>query len=85
MPFRSSRLLSYLLPSSDVPKELRAGNLDALEACWAPLFKERGLHWEMHIEQHERDLWRVEGLDAPSPGSEEEKLWVRENRAVPYK
>lgn len=77
-------LLSYLTPLSTTPREQWPRLLDGLEACWAPFIKDRGLDWEMHVEQHERELWRLQGLDAPLPNTEEEGLWVRENRAIPY-
>jgi hypothetical protein len=42
------------------------------------------IQWELHIYETPRDLWRVQGLDAPALGSEAEKEWVRLNKAVPY-
>ncbi|KAF8585984.1 hypothetical protein K439DRAFT_1632245 [Ramaria rubella] len=65
-------------------KEAWPRNLDGLEECWAPFIKDRGLDWELHIEQHERGLWRVQGIDPPLKGTDAELRWVRENRAVPY-
>jgi hypothetical protein len=40
--------------------------------------------WEYHIEESNRDLWRVQGLVPPPLGSEGFKLWEREGRAVPW-
>ncbi|GJJ16040.1 hypothetical protein Clacol_010319 [Clathrus columnatus] len=66
------------------PKELYQAILDRVEGAFAPLFRERGLEWEFHIEQHERELWRIQGFNPPPSGSEGEKLWREKNRAVPY-
>ncbi|OZJ04815.1 hypothetical protein BZG36_02358 [Bifiguratus adelaidae] len=55
-----------------------------LEACFAPFIKERGLDWEFHIEEVERDLWIINGMVAPMPGTEAEKMWIDLNKAVPY-
>ena len=78
-------LPSFLLPPRSTPREHWPSMLNALEASWAPFIKDRGLDWEMHVEQHERELWRVQGLDAPLPDAEEEREWVRQNRAIPFK
>ncbi|KAF8488415.1 putative oxalocrotonate tautomerase [Gautieria morchelliformis] len=77
------RIVSQQLARSGT-KDNWSKNLDGLEACWAPFIKDRGLDWEMHIEQHERGLWRVQGQVPPLPGTAEERMWVQENRAVPY-
>ncbi|PYH47080.1 tautomerase family protein, partial [Aspergillus saccharolyticus JOP 1030-1] len=45
---------------------------------------ERGFGLEYHVEETERRLWKIDGMIPPPWRSEEEKLWVRENRAVEY-
>lgn len=42
------------------------------------------LDWEMHIYETQRDLWRVQGVDAPPAFTEAEKLWFDENKPVSY-
>jgi len=42
------------------------------------------LDWELHIYETPRDLWRVQGIDPPPSFSDAEKLWVHENKAIPY-
>ena len=42
------------------------------------------LSWEHHIAETPRDLWRVNGLDAPPSNSEAEAMWTRENKPLPW-
>ncbi|WP_344640457.1 tautomerase family protein [Kitasatospora cystarginea] len=50
----------------------------------APHTTERGLYCEFHVDETPRDLWMTDGVAPPPSGSEAEKLWVQENRPVPY-
>ncbi|KAF2461535.1 putative oxalocrotonate tautomerase [Lineolata rhizophorae] len=45
---------------------------------------EKGWDWEIHFDETERELWRISGLKAPPTGSEEERLWREENKAIPW-
>jgi phenylpyruvate tautomerase PptA (4-oxalocrotonate tautomerase family) len=49
-----------------------------------PFAAGKDLHWEFHIDETPRDLWMIDGLVPPPPGSDAEKLWAKENRATPY-
>ncbi|MFC9358842.1 tautomerase family protein [Rhodococcus sp. NPDC057014] len=49
-----------------------------------PYTIDRGLHYEFNIDETPMDLWMVDGLWPPEWGSEGEKLWARENKAVPF-
>ena len=42
--------------------------------------RDRGLDWEIHIDDTPRDQWTIQGMRPPDTGSEEEKRWIRENR-----
>jgi Putative oxalocrotonate tautomerase enzyme len=42
------------------------------------------LQWEIHISETPRDLWRIQGIDPPPTGSEEEKVWAKSNKAREY-
>jgi phenylpyruvate tautomerase PptA (4-oxalocrotonate tautomerase family) len=64
--------------------EVRAACMAVIEEKLAPLVKERGFNWEVHIDETPMDLWRVQGLVPPLPGSETEKAWAKENRPTPY-
>jgi hypothetical protein len=49
-----------------------------------PHIEDKGYDWEYHVSETERRLWKVNGLIPPAHSSDEEKLWVEENRAVEY-
>lgn len=49
-----------------------------------PHVADKGYDWEFHVEETERRLWKINGLAPPPWKSEEERVWVKENRAVPY-
>ncbi|KAF4556536.1 Hypothetical protein D9617_1g084140 [Elsinoe fawcettii] len=41
-----------------------------------------GADWEFHVDETERRLWMVNGIFPPGFGSEEEKAWVKANKAL---
>ncbi|RAL11776.1 tautomerase family protein [Aspergillus homomorphus CBS 101889] len=45
---------------------------------------DKGYGVEYHVDETERRLWRINGMVPPQWRSEEEKVWVRESRAVEY-
>lgn len=49
-----------------------------------PHIADKGYNWEFHVDETERRLWKVNGFIPPQYKSEGEKLWVKENKAVPY-
>lgn len=55
-----------------------------LDQALKPHVADKGYNWEFHVDETERRLWKVNGMIPPAFGSEEEKLWVKENRAVAY-
>lgn len=79
----AATLTNQMIFSSVTPREHYQDILNRVEAAFAPTFKERGLDWEFHIEQMERELWRINGINPPPTNSEGEKLWREENRPVP--
>ncbi|KAG2187541.1 hypothetical protein INT44_005230 [Umbelopsis vinacea] len=78
------RLVSQHLARTMDSNERKQAVLDKLEAAFGPYVKDRGLDWEIHIEEHERDLWRTQGINPPMPNTNAEKLWVKENKAIPF-
>jgi phenylpyruvate tautomerase PptA (4-oxalocrotonate tautomerase family) len=58
--------------------------LDLIEQAIAPFVRDRGYDWEIHYDETPRELWRIQGMKPPAARSEAEKLWIRENRAVPF-
>ncbi|GJC87284.1 hypothetical protein ColLi_10122 [Colletotrichum liriopes] len=57
---------------------------DGVNATLKPHIADKGYDWEYHIDETDKRLWRVNGLPAPPFESEEEKIWARENRPVPW-
>jgi phenylpyruvate tautomerase PptA (4-oxalocrotonate tautomerase family) len=49
----------------------------------APLVKERGFNWELHIDETPFELWSVQGYQPPPADSEDEKRWKQENKPSP--
>lgn len=74
---------SHLARHSQTPED-KVNVVARLENAYAPYVKDRGFDWELHIEEHDRDLWRENGIVPPPPHSEGEKKWVKLNKAVPY-
>lgn len=66
------------------PVEFRSLVMHLFEQALAPHIKERGLDWELHIDETPIDLWQVQGLPAPPFGSEAEKKWAADNKPSPY-
>ncbi|QTI71291.1 tautomerase family protein [Gordonia polyisoprenivorans] len=66
------------------PVDARPIVMQLFETQLAPHIKDRGLDWELHIDETPIDLWRVHGLPAPPFGSAAEKQWVRDNAPSPY-
>lgn len=64
--------------------EVRAACMALIEEKLAPLVKDRGYDWEVHIDETPMDLWRTQGLVPPPPESDMEKLWAKENKPIPY-
>jgi hypothetical protein len=56
---------------------------DAIDKALKPHVADRGYDWEYHIDETERRLWKINGLIPPPHESEDEKIWCRENKAVP--
>ncbi|PWY82145.1 hypothetical protein BO70DRAFT_379659 [Aspergillus heteromorphus CBS 117.55] len=55
-----------------------------LDRILNPHLLNKGYDFEYHVDETERRLWKINGLVPPRSGSEEEKVWGRENRAGVY-
>jgi phenylpyruvate tautomerase PptA (4-oxalocrotonate tautomerase family) len=62
------------------PAELRELQLKFINKSIHPFVRDRGLDWEIHIDDTPRDQWTIQGMPPPEAGSEEERRWMRENR-----
>lgn len=54
--------------------------IDHVNKVIAPYVGDRGLDWEIHIDETEFDHWSINGHYPPREGTEDEKRWKEENR-----
>ncbi|KAF9874715.1 major royal jelly protein [Colletotrichum karsti] len=57
---------------------------DALEKLMKPHIADKGYDYEYHVDETERELWRINGVIPPPWGSKAEKKWFEANAVVPY-
>ncbi|KAJ5595403.1 oxalocrotonate tautomerase [Penicillium hispanicum] len=57
---------------------------DRLDQIMKPHLLDKGYDFEYHIAQTDRRLWKINGLVPPPYRSNQEQIWARENRPVPY-
>ncbi|MFE7721380.1 tautomerase family protein [Nocardia rhizosphaerihabitans] len=48
-----------------------------------PYIEDRGYECEFHVENAPAVTWRIDGMIPPPPGSEDERRWVKDNKASP--
>ncbi|KAI0584528.1 hypothetical protein PtrSN002B_002799 [Pyrenophora tritici-repentis] len=72
--------LARQLPNDTV----RDNFLNKVDAVLKPYIADRGYDWEYTVEELRRDLWKVQGMVPPMPGTEAEKEWVRLGKAVEF-
>ncbi|KAB8337032.1 hypothetical protein FH972_021336 [Carpinus fangiana] len=58
--------------------------MDRVEKALKPFIADKGWDWEVHAEETDRDLWRINGIIPPQPNTEDEKRWVSENKVSDY-
>jgi phenylpyruvate tautomerase PptA (4-oxalocrotonate tautomerase family) len=63
--------------------ELKVDFMTLMNKVLKPWTGDRGLDWEMHVDETPFDLWTVQGYFPPREGTEDEKRWMAENRASP--
>ncbi|OBI94163.1 tautomerase family protein [Mycobacterium sp. 1245805.9] len=63
-----------------MPVELREPLLKFINKSIHPYVRDRGLDWEIHIDDTPLDQWTVQGMRPPDPGSEQMKRWIDENK-----
>lgn len=54
-----------------------------MHAAIGPWVSDRGLDYEVHVDETPRALWSVQGLRPPEWRSDEEKQWYQDNRPSP--
>jgi phenylpyruvate tautomerase PptA (4-oxalocrotonate tautomerase family) len=45
---------------------------------------DRGLRWEMHVDETPFSLWSIQGLRPPVPGTPEGEKWRTDNQPSPF-
>lgn len=50
----------------------------------APYVAERGLRWEMHVDETPFSLWSIQGMRPPVPGTPASDQWQADNQPSPY-
>jgi phenylpyruvate tautomerase PptA (4-oxalocrotonate tautomerase family) len=65
-------------------EELKEKFLASVNQVLSPFISERGLRWEMHVDETPFSLWLIQGLRPPLPSSDAEKRWRAENRPTAY-
>jgi phenylpyruvate tautomerase PptA (4-oxalocrotonate tautomerase family) len=65
-------------------EDLKTRFLTACNRLLAPFIADRGLRWEMHVDETPFGLWSINGIRPPLPGSAAEQRWKAENRATAY-
>lgn len=73
--------IAIRLPNEDAAYQQ---NCALFDAALKPHIADKGYDWEYHVIETERRLWKINGMTPPLWQSEEEKIWIRENRAVEY-
>jgi phenylpyruvate tautomerase PptA (4-oxalocrotonate tautomerase family) len=46
----------------------------------APYIADRGLRWELHIDETPFSLWTIQGFRPPAPGTPQSEKWRADNR-----
>ena len=67
-------------PNEDEAYKMLANGVDDV---LKPHILDKGYDLEFHIKETERRLWKINGMFPPAFQSEDEKVWAKENRAVP--
>ncbi|KAJ5166300.1 uncharacterized protein N7482_005081 [Penicillium canariense] len=55
-----------------------------LDQVMKPHLLDMGYDFEYHVDETERRLWKINSLIPPPYKSDEEQLWVKENRPLSY-
>jgi phenylpyruvate tautomerase PptA (4-oxalocrotonate tautomerase family) len=67
-----------------VDESLKERFFAAVNRVFAPYIADRGLRWEIHVDETPFSLWRIQGLKPPMPDSPAEQKWRAENKPSPY-
>ncbi|CAE6444917.1 unnamed protein product [Rhizoctonia solani] len=65
-------------------KEHKLKFMEIYENTLKPFTADKGVDWEVNVDEADPLTWTTNGMAPPAPGSEGEKLWVSLNKAVPF-
>ena len=65
-------------------EETKQKFLAAVAHILAPYVADRGLRWEMHVDETPFGLWTIQGLRPPVPGTPESEKWRKEDKPSAY-
>lgn len=68
-------------PNTD---EAYRGVTDRVSHVLKPHIADKGYDWEFHVDETERRLWRIQGLDPPPFKSEQERMWATANKVIAF-
>ncbi|WP_433556090.1 tautomerase family protein [Pseudonocardia xinjiangensis] len=63
-----------------LPDDLKEKWMEEVDDTLAPFVRDRGLDWEIHIDETPKELWTINGVTPPPEDSDEERRWAEENR-----
>lgn len=78
------RVVSQHLARTVDGRERRLSLIQRLEDRFRGVFEAKNCEWEIHIEEPPADLWHLNGLSYPAPGTEAEAQWKAADKSVPY-
>ena len=64
-------------------EETKTRFLEGVRRQLSPFIADRGLRWEMHVDETPFSLWSIQGLRPPVPGTPEGEKWRLDNRPSP--
>ncbi len=64
-------------------EETKTRFLEGVQRQLSPFIADRGLRWEMHVDETPFSLWSIQGLRPPVPGTPEGEKWRLDNRPSP--
>ncbi|KAG8713016.1 hypothetical protein FRC11_013559 [Ceratobasidium sp. 423] len=58
--------------------------MEIYETALKPFTADKGVDWEVNVDEADPLTWNENGMSPPAPGSKGEELWISLNKAVPF-
>ncbi len=65
--------------------EIKERFLKGVDRVLTPIMEKKGLNWEYNVTEAPRELWKINGMYPPQPGTEVEKAWFDANKPLKEK